>query len=298
MGIRETIQDILTQLATITVANGDGQSVALHSDVFNNQVEREIQGSGVPYPKPAAFVELQLSEGMPLGGNITGYECVIRILVAHQMMNEEGVFDQNLNVIDVVDKIQRKLNGAKIANCSPLYRGTVTMDTDHGNVYLKVLEYKTYFTDATSSDTDVLNDTVIVSELDNPTLGLAIDLVPVIEEEPTNPPPPLLLDIIELIQGNASGMNEVYLTITGNYTALSEANTVYIIFVTAAATITLPTAVGNTSRYIVKRLTPDSVTVVFSNGENADDLPFTTLDELYEAKEFRPNQDTQNYNIF
>lgn len=298
MGIRETIQDILTQLATITVTNGDGQSVALHSDVFNNQVEREIQGGGAPYPKPAAFVEVQLSEGMPLGGNITGYECVIRILVAHQMMNEEGVFDQNLNVIDVVDKIQRKLNGAKIANCSPLYRGTVTMDTDHGSVYLKVLEYKTYFTDATSSDTDVLNDTVIVSELDNPTLGLAIDLVPVIEEEPTNPPPPLLLDIIELIQGNASGLNEVYLTITGNYTALSEANTVYIIFVNAAAVITLPTAIANTSRYIIKKITSGSVSVVFSSGQNADGSTTVTLTKQYEALEFRPNPDTNNFNIF
>lgn len=297
MGIKETALDVLTKLAAITVTNGDGIDVNLYAAMFNNQIEREQDGSGYSFQKPATFLEIQLSDGVPLGGNATGYDCIFRLLVAHQMMNEDGILDQNLNVVDLVDKIHRALNGVKIANCSPLYRNGITFDTNHGNIYLKVLEYKTYFVDRTSADDDVLNESVILSELTNPTLGLEFDILKApTEDEPTYNDP-ILLDIISQITPSA-GLTQVYLTVKTDYTALSADNTVYIIFVNAQATITLPTAIDNTAMYIVKKLTADPVTVVFSNGQNADGSTSITLTKQYEALEFRPNPNTNNFNIF
>lgn len=98
------------------------------------------------------------------------------------------------------------------------------------------------------------------------------------------------------VGGGVGGGNPTVITsVSSDYTALAAANTKYVLFVTAAATITLPTAVGNTSEYVIKKLTTGAVNVVFTSGQNADGETSILLTRQYEAKEFISNN--TNYNI-
>lgn len=71
--------------------------------------------------------------------------------------------------------------------------------------------------------------------------------------------------------GGGSGLNVVKVFPTGNTTAASLANTQYYYSFTATGTLTLPTAVGNNSIYIVKNKTNGNINVVFTGGQNADE---------------------------
>lgn len=96
--------------------------------------------------------------------------------------------------------------------------------------------------------------------------------------------------------GGGGGNPTVKVTVSSNYTALSVPNTKYVIIVTEAATITLPTAIGNTCEYMIKTLTTSAVNVVFTAGQNADDSTNIPLKPKYHTLTFIPNN--SNYNIF
>lgn len=98
--------------------------------------------------------------------------------------------------------------------------------------------------------------------------------------------------------GGGGGGSTVVVIVNSNYNALAAANTTYILFVTAAAVITLPTAVGNTCRYLVKKQAATGVaaSVIFTAGQSADGSTTINLIKQYEALEFIP--DNSNYGIF
>lgn len=70
--------------------------------------------------------------------------------------------------------------------------------------------------------------------------------------------------------GTGSGITREIYSITTNETAQSGSNIDYVYFVSNGATLTMPTAVGNTSEYHVKNTTSNNITVNFTGLETGE----------------------------
>ncbi|MES2630390.1 MAG: hypothetical protein V4611_00315 [Patescibacteria group bacterium] len=70
--------------------------------------------------------------------------------------------------------------------------------------------------------------------------------------------------------GGGSGITRSIVTLSSNQTASAAASTDYIYILTGNYTLTLPTAVGNTNKYVVKNRHTASVALAFNASENAD----------------------------
>jgi len=155
MGIRESIESILGQIRTVEVTNNDGQIVSIYTRVWNNQTELKKQGATYSYPTPAAFVEWQFGQGIPIGQGATAYDVTFRVMIEHQQLDAgDGTYEQDLDFTDIVNSIHRALNRFKPANCSHLQRVGVQLDYAHDNTYLCVVEYASHFVDLVASDED------------------------------------------------------------------------------------------------------------------------------------------------
>ncbi len=172
MGVKETILDLLNRLSSISVSNQDTNTVSMYSALWNNQIERKKEGTGYVYKTPASFLEMQFSEGVPIGLGATSYEVKFVIMLEHEHYNTEGSLDQDLIIFDLIDKAHRVLNGYKPANCSPLYKSGKTLDYNHDNTYLATLEYSSHFIDLTGSAHDDLTGAYLIETLTNPRLTI------------------------------------------------------------------------------------------------------------------------------
>mgnify|MGYP006266308347 CR=1 FL=1 len=171
MGIRETIQSILDQIETVQVVNNDGQTLPIYTRVWNNQTELKKQGGTYAYPTPAAFVEWQFSNGIPIGQGATSHDVTFRVMIEHTQLDAvDGTFEQDLDFTNVVNKVHQALNRFKPANCSHLYRSGVQLDYNHDNTYLAVIEYSSHFIELTGSDED--SAIVTTQTIESPTLEL------------------------------------------------------------------------------------------------------------------------------
>lgn len=179
IGFKDTLTELKTALRVISVMNLNGEFDTMLVAMFNNQPEREKDGSGFSYKKPAIFIEPIFSEGIPIGGNASSYEVKFKLLLQIEHFNTEGEMDDDLGILDLKDKVHRNLNGLKLPNCSPLFQSSKTIDTNHGNQYLGVLEYSTCFIDLTGTAHDVDNGNYIIETLVNP--NLTIDEIVVTE---------------------------------------------------------------------------------------------------------------------
>ena len=171
MGIRESIESILTQIGTVQVNNNDGQTVSIYTRVWNNQTELKKQGATYSYPTPAAFVEWQFGQGIPIGQGATAYDVTFRVMIEHQQLDAgDGTYEQDLDFTDIVNSVHRALNRFKPANCSHLQRVGVQLDYAHDNTYLCVVEYSSHFIDLVAS----AQDSAIVTEatIENPILEI------------------------------------------------------------------------------------------------------------------------------
>jgi hypothetical protein len=184
MGLKQTAISLLARIAAIPTTDQDGNATTMHCAIWNNQIERKKEGSGYVYNTPAAFIELNFSDGMPIGQGVTSYEGLIRVTIEHQNYNTEGTIDQDMIIFDLTDKVHRSLNGYKPLNCSPLFLSNKILDYNHDNTALCILEYSTHFIDTTGSMWDEDTGLFIEDTLTNPTL------VPVIIEAETLPTEP------------------------------------------------------------------------------------------------------------
>jgi hypothetical protein len=73
-------------------------------------------------------------------------------------------------------------------------------------------------------------------------------------------------DLVPFSAGATSSVNVV----TGNTTAGNAADTNYIYLVNGAATITMPTAVGNKNSYTIKRIGTGTVSIATAGGQTID----------------------------
>ena len=78
-------------------------------------------------------------------------------------------------------------------------------------------------------------------------------------------------------------MARVVTTISGNVTASAAARTDYVYACSVALTLTLPTAVGNTSRYTVKRTGTGTVTVATSASQTVDGAATVTIGTQWQS---------------
>lgn len=154
-GIKAPLEDLLARLATLDVTNGDGNTVKLHSRVWNNQVEREKSGDSYVYPKPAAFVEIVAPIGwQEIGGNFLQADLGVNIHIVTELYNTEGTLDQNLVVYDLRDQIVALLSQYKPTGCGLMHLMDETPDYDHDNVNHYILTFAVNFIDSKASPYD------------------------------------------------------------------------------------------------------------------------------------------------
>jgi hypothetical protein len=173
-GIKAPLEDILARLATLDVTNGDGNTVKLHSRVWNNQVEREKSGGSYVYPKPAAFVEIVSPIGWDeIGGNFLQSDLGISIHIVTELYNTEGTLDQNLVVYDLRDQIVALLSQYKPTGCGLMRLMDETPDYDADNVNHYILTFACNFIDSKASPYDPSRGNYIESE---PPTGLQVNV--------------------------------------------------------------------------------------------------------------------------
>lgn len=145
--IKTAIQDILTALTN----TAQFSFIA----VWNDHVNRLIDGSGYTYACPAAFLELETLEVYNLNAGITHTDYIIRIHIVHQELDAaDGTLDQNLNVFDYRDAVKVALTGLKPENFTNLMWYNEFQDYEHSNLYHYIVEFKGGFIDTKGSPYD------------------------------------------------------------------------------------------------------------------------------------------------
>lgn len=86
-----------------------------------------------------------------------------------------------------------------------------------------------------------------------------------------------------------AGLIRVIATVSENTTAANGSNTFYIYRVSGATTITIPTSIGNTNWYRIKRIGDANVTIIFTGGETADSESTIVLTRKYQSIDLVPN---------
>lgn len=104
-----------------------------------------------------------------------------------------------------------------------------------------------------------------------------------------------LLVLLSAELGGGSGRTTTKVTVTGDETLSATAGTDYVVFVTAAAVITLPTATDSTCSYTIKKITSGAVSVEFDGAETCEGETTILLNRQYESKTFE--SDGTNWNI-
>jgi hypothetical protein len=82
---------------------------------------------------------------------------------------------------------------------------------------------------------------------------------------------------------SVSGITRTVLSISANTTLAAAALTDYVYGCTAALTATLPTAVGNTNRYTIKRTGTGVVTIATTGGQSIDGAGTFVMNVQYQS---------------
>ena len=173
-GIVTPINDIMTKISTLSLANQDAQTVPVYVRIWNNQVRYEHDGQLYNFPKPAIFVEVVSPATYEiLGQGLRSSDISFRLHLVHENLNNEGTFEQDLNIFEMRDKVIALLTGYQPTNCGPLNAMIEQQDFEHTNVYHYVIDMVANFTDTVGSKLDPNNPNKYVSSV--PPLTLEID---------------------------------------------------------------------------------------------------------------------------
>lgn len=157
MGIKQPILDVMNHLKLIQVKNQDGNIVPLYVRQYKNQIQREKLGEIPPYPRPAAFVEMDTDVSFEqLGMQIVAADIGIKIHLVHEFYNDEdgANFEMDLDFYDIADLINSQsvgLSGFCPTNCNEMHKISWHRDPDPDNIEVFIIEYITYFKDSTGS---------------------------------------------------------------------------------------------------------------------------------------------------
>lgn len=183
MGLKEAIISCINQLKTIQYRNGDGNVVDANVMLWNNQIERKIQGNGYTYATPALFLEVVPSQGGMIGNGTTAYDLVFNVHIESELYNVEDELDKNIVVLDLRAKVLRAMNNFKPDACSPLFLSNETPDYNHTNTTHYILSFASHIVDNTASIDDSVD--YLIDTIDNPVIVIETTINP--EEEITPP---------------------------------------------------------------------------------------------------------------
>jgi hypothetical protein len=156
-GIKQSIEDVLAQLATIMVDNQDGQNVPMYTRIFNNQPKRLLDGKLEIYPLPASFVEvIKPTNYNRLLNGISESDCIFRIHLQHWFIDAmDGTFSQDLLIYDQRDAVIAKLSNFKPTGCSNLFLTGEEPDYEHDDTNEYMIDFTCGFIDTKGSPYDI-----------------------------------------------------------------------------------------------------------------------------------------------
>jgi hypothetical protein len=142
MGMKKLYEEIEAKLASIL--NPDGTPAFKHLHTWNQQV-RDLTGeknNDISIPLPAVFVEIIVGEITKQGEGLNHFVADLHLHICHQLMNaENGEFEQNWEVFDLMDLVHKNLQGTKFSNTHTLVFKGFQQDFDHGNVYHLIMTF-------------------------------------------------------------------------------------------------------------------------------------------------------------
>ncbi len=152
-GIKEPLADVLAKLKTLQLTNGDGNTVAAHVRVWNNQLQLNKEGKVADFPKPALFVEIINGVSFQqIGAGFRSADLGFNIHIIHEFYDaQDGTMEQDLEVFDIRDKVVAMLSNHKPTACGLMVSTGEEMDYDHDNLYHYVISFVCDFTDSKGS---------------------------------------------------------------------------------------------------------------------------------------------------
>lgn len=155
-GVLQPITDLLTKLRTLTVTNGDNETVTPYVRIWNNQLAYDLEGQGNSFQKPAFFVEV-LNDAVyeNIGEYFRSADLSFRIHIIHEFYDaQDGTNEQDLVVFALRDKLVANLSGHRLTACGPLNPVVEVQDYEHKNLYHYIIDFVCNFTDSKGSKYD------------------------------------------------------------------------------------------------------------------------------------------------
>mgnify|MGYP001600438242 CR=1 FL=1 len=154
MAFKQVFIDLIEKAKTITGTNWQA--------VWNNQLDRMEDQSGLSLPFPALYFEIVPQEYNSLSLGVSQSELEIRIHVCHDQTDAgDGTFDQNLDYFDYRDAVKTAFTMFKPFNCGNMIASGEEQDYEHTDIYHGILSFKTCFVDTKGSPIDPENGTWI-----------------------------------------------------------------------------------------------------------------------------------------
>lgn len=175
-GIRNVMESILTQLATMQVTNNDNTLTTPYIRVWNNQLKLDEDGQIESFPKPAFFLEVTSPVNYEiLGQGYRSADIHSRIHIIHEYYNDENgvTFEQDLQVFDLRDQLIILLTYFTPSGCGPMVSISEEQDMDHKNLYHLIVDFICNFTDSKGSRLDILRNYYTAS---TPPTALEVDV--------------------------------------------------------------------------------------------------------------------------
>lgn len=115
--------------------------------IWNDQINRMIDGSGYSFLSPAAFIETKLTDTHNLSWGYTSNDINIRIHILDEELDAmDGTLDQNINVFLLRDSV-KKLSGFRPTQTGCMQYVGEKQDFEHTNCYHYMIDFKARFVD-------------------------------------------------------------------------------------------------------------------------------------------------------
>lgn len=182
-GIINTVNSLLARLADIDYTWGNTAGKPYPTKLFqfvamfNDQINREAEGDGILFGKPAALVCLELNAQSNMIGNYSQTDYYFKIhLVDDQISSGNGQLDQNLGVITLRNYVKRNLINFTPTNCTRLMLVDETTDESHTHVYDYVLTFKGNVLDNTGTIDDSERTDIVWTEPETIDPNLTVEI--------------------------------------------------------------------------------------------------------------------------
>jgi hypothetical protein len=154
-GLKQLFIDIKNKI--LAQVDNNGNQVIKFCQVWNNQVEWEMQGKMYDYIKPACFVEFEAPQQLQqLGTGEQIYdELIVRIHIVHDFFNatdSDSLLEQDLTIFDLKQWVFIALQKFQPNMAATMVRVSESQQYDHNQLYHYIQEYKTNLIDTTMAE--------------------------------------------------------------------------------------------------------------------------------------------------